>query len=158
MFSSSALFLRLFLMPMCQLPFVFHVLFSPTSLPFPPVPPSPPLPPLPSPSPLPLSPRTLTFPAVLSGEIERTAAVVAVHQIHAGGTRRTAAGLAVVDVGLTVDPCVARRTLALIAGSLVHTCGTVLAELRQWTCSTCVSGHVELEMFRWHSNLDWWKT
>ena len=82
--------------------------------------------------------RVLTLPAVLSGEVEGTAAVVAVHQVHAGGARGTAARRTVRDVRLAVDARVARRTQALVTRTFVHARGAVLAQLvgaERGTCS-----------------------
>ena len=75
-------------------------------------------------------PPPLTLPAVLPGEVEGAAAVVAVHQVHTRGARGAATRGAAWDRSLAVDARVARRARARVARALVQTRGAVLAQLR----------------------------
>ena len=73
-----------------------------------------------------LSTYQLTLAAVLCSEVERTAAVVSVDQVHAAGARRTAARRAARHLRLAVHARVAWCARARVPGPRVRARGAVL--------------------------------
>ena len=85
------------------------------------------------------------LPTILPGQVERTAAIEIVAQIHAGRSRRAGTGPAVVDVLLAVDPGVALGADALVAlAALVDTGGTVLAGARRACVVLVLAAHARV--------------